>query len=434
MGEATVQNHVSQGAAGSAGQGPPRAARRSPVRAILAPIASLKLTVALLALSIFLVFCGTLAQIGEGNWTAVARYFRTVWTWIPLQIFVNLGQRLGFASLETRVPGHFPFPGGWLIGGVLLLNLLAAHATRFHLTWKRSGILLIHAGLIVLLVGEFVTGIYAVEGHMSILEGRSSDYVEQSRDVELAVVDASDPTHDEVTAVPGAQLRRGGRIRHPALPFDVEVVRYMTNATLTRVGAPPAPSSNPATAGNGLGVLAIERPEVSGTDMEQKVDVAAAYVTLRHPSNGRDLGTWLVSLMLSEQGVAVDDRTYDVSLRFRRSYRPFTLHLKRFTHETYAGTDKPRNFSSLVRLVDPEHGVDREVRIWMNHPLRYEGETFYQADWLRDETGTVDTGTVLQVVRNPGWLLPYVSCALVSGGLLAQFLMSLAAFLRRRRT
>ena len=42
-----------------------------------------------------------------------------------------------------------------------------------------------------------------------------------------------------------------------------------------------------------------------------------------------------------------------------------------------------------------------------------------------------DTLSVLQVVDNPGWLLPYVSCVLVSIGLLVHFALSLRRATRR---
>ena len=66
------------------------------------------------------------------------------------------------------VPLGFPFLGGWSLGVLLLANLLAAHAVRFKLGWRRAGILLIHAGLIVLMMSELVTGLFAVEGNMPI--------------------------------------------------------------------------------------------------------------------------------------------------------------------------------------------------------------------------------------------------------------------------
>ena len=43
-----------------------------------------------------------------------------------------------------------------------------------------------------------------------------------------------------------------------------------------------------------------------------------------------------------------------------------------------------------------------------------------------------ERGTELQVVRNPGWLIPYISCVLVTLGMAVHFGLSLTNFLRRR--
>ena len=388
---------------------------------LLAPFASLRLTVVLFGLAIILVFCGTLAQREEGIWTVLAQYFRSLYVWIPLQIFF---------SHEWSVAGGFPFPGGWLLGGLLLSNLLAAHAVRFKVSWKRSGILLIHAGLIAMMLSEFVTGVWAVEGNMTIDQGGTSNYVENPRVNELAIVDPSDPKTDDVVIVPERMLRRGGVIQHDLLPFDVEVVRYMSNSALLDLqqAGGDAKKENPATAGAGLAEVAVPRPEVSGTDQEQKVDIASAYVTFKKKQTKEVLGTYLISLFLRSQPIVTAGKIYEVSLRPKRTYKPYSLHLIEFRHDKYIGTEKAKNFSSLVRLIDSTRNEDREVKIWMNHPLRHAGETFYQASFLRG-----DSGTVLQVVRNPGWLMPYLSCFMVSGGMLVHFCMHLYEFLRRRR-
>src|SRR5207247_6415899 len=42
-----------------------------------------------------------------------------------------------------------------------------------------------------------------------------------------------------------------------------------------------------------------------------------------------------------------------------------------------------------------------------------------------------DTGTILQVVRNPGWLLPYIACTMVALGLLVYFGAKLVEFLAK---
>ena len=79
-----------------------------------------------------------------------------------------------------------------------------------------------------------------------------------------------------------------------------------------------------------------------------------------------------------DQEVNVDGKVYQIALRFRRDYKPYTVYLNKFTHDKYLGTEVAKDFASNIRLVDPARHVDREVRIWMNHPLRYGGDTFYQ--------------------------------------------------------
>ena len=191
---------------------------------------------------------------------------------------------------------------------------------------------------------------------------------------------------------------------------------------------------NPATEGVGLGMIAQERRETAGTANEQTVDAPACYVKLLDKKTGDSLGTHLLVAVPPQvqdrfsDKVAVDGKTYRVALRFKPSVRPFTLTLKKFRYDRYPLTDKAHNFSSLVRLQDPEYGIDDEILIRMNEPLRHRGETFFQADWNKD----TERGTVLQVVRNPGWRLPYFSCVIVSVGLLLHFGIVLAGFLQKR--
>ena len=66
----------------------------------------------------------------------------------------------------------------------------------------------------------------------------------------------------------------------------------------------------------------------------------------------------------------------------------------------------------------------------MNNPLRYRGETFFQSSYTALPSGKELTG--LQVVRNSGWLIPYVACSITALGLLVHFLGTLSRFLRRR--
>src|SRR5216683_4119842 len=181
------------------------------IRKFLTPLASLRLTAVMFVLAIALVFLGTLAQVDEGIFTVLTRYFRTGIAWIPFQALVRFGQVFLGVSPQAQVAGSFPFPGGWLIGGILLVNLLAAHAVRFKLTWKRTGILMIHSGLVLMMLGELLTGLFAIEGKMPIPENWTVNFVEDHRTLELAVLRHLDDKTDDVVAIPESMLRKKDR-------------------------------------------------------------------------------------------------------------------------------------------------------------------------------------------------------------------------------
>lgn len=413
----------------------PPAARPRPgpadiARKAIKALASLQLTVVLFALSIGLIFFGTVAQMDYGIWTVVDKYF---WSWVvmvPLDLFAKVGIVFFDLPRDTRWDLSFPFPGGKLLGGALLANLIAAHLVRFRVTWKRSGVLLIHSGLILLFVGEFITREYAVEQRMTIDEGGTANFTEDSRNYELAFL-TPDGTEDRVAVIPQRRLvaaaGRGERITHPDLPADVEVLRYMKNSDFKA----PA-DDNPATAGAGRKVVATEAKEEPGVTMKRD-DIPSAYVRLYKKGTDEAIGTYLASYWLTAQGlqdvVKLGDADTTVALRRGRYYKPYSLTLQEFRFDRYIGTSKAKNYSSRVLLTDSERGVEnREVLISMNNPLRYRGETFYQSSF--DER--TEKTTVLQVVENPGWWLPYVSCVVVTVGLLVHFGIYLTQFLVRR--
>jgi ABC-type transport system involved in cytochrome c biogenesis permease subunit len=398
---------------------------------ILTFVASLRLTVILFVFAAVLVFLGTIAQMDLGIWTVLDKYFRSLVVWIPLQLFVRFAQVFLFVSPQVSVPGAFPFPGGWLIGGLLMTNLLAAHLVRFKVSWKRAGILLIHSGLLAMMLGEFITGTFASEGRMDIDENGSSNLVYDARSCEFAVVDTSDRNAEKQIVIPTSILKRGGVIQNELLPFDVEVLRYMPNSRLRN--AKEASDDTPrVTAGDGLVYAAVDVPQVNGLGAD--TDLPSAYVGVRAKSTEQSLGTYLVSTQLAfrrsapAQEVSVDGKRFQIALRFKHHYLPYALYLEEFRFDRYPGTQVAKNFSSRVRLVDPDRNEDREILIRMNEPLRHRGETFYQADWDKETEKT----TVLQVVRNPGDWLPYISCGLVGIGLLVHFGMKLIEFLRLR--
>ena len=248
--------------------------------------ASLRLTVVILVLAMALVFAGTLVEVHIGLYGAQSEFFRSFFVyWQP-------------QHTAWKIP---VFPGGYLIGVLLLINLVAAHSSRFKFSREKIGIWMIHAGLVLLLAGQLFTDMSAVESRMHLRVGETKNY--------------------------------------------------------------------------------------------------------------------------SESG-----RAYELQLRPERFYLPFSLHLLEFRHDVYPGTDIPRNYSSRLLLDRPDTGEHREVLIYMNNPLRCAGLTLYQAGFDSD-----DRGTILQVVKNPGWFSPYLACGLMTTGMVVQFLSHLILFLRKKR-
>ncbi len=372
-------------------------------------LSSLRLTLVCLILLMVLIVACTLAQVQLGTHLAVERYIRALLVWWSPE------------GSALRVP---VFPGGGLVGGILLINLMFAQFRRLELSWRKGGLWIVHIGLALLFIGEFATALFQVESNMAIEEGQTKSYSEDYRRMELAVVDDTDKEFDDERGIPDSLLKSRREISDASLPFQLVVHAYHDNAALTRSrpGSPPSI----VTAGVGGGMSFEPLPPAAG-DNDQNTAVAVVEPVLK---NGTSLGVFLLSNGLgAPQGFIHEGRSWKLALRLRHYQHPFSLTLKDFRHDLYPGTDIPKNFSSLVRLKDPRAGDDRDVLIYMNSPLRHDGLTFYQASF-----GKNDTLSILQVVRNPSWTLPYLSCALVGLGLLWHFALMLRKSLRERST
>jgi hypothetical protein len=370
-------------------------------------LASLQLTIVAMTLLMALVVLCTLAQTELGTLGAVNTYMRSMVVW----------RRPAGSGWALPV-----FPGGALVGLVLVLNLTAALIKRIQINLRKAGLWVVHAGLILLVAGEFVTGAFQVETRMAIEEGQTVNFLESYHEMELAVIDGTDPAHQVVYSIPEPLLKRHAAVNLPGTPLTINIKRYYPNAVLAPLGPGDAPSQ--ATMGVGAGVKINEAPPVT-TDNE--VNNTSAFI---EPLAGnRSYGTWLVSTVLgAPQSFVYEGHSYSLAIRARRYQLPYSVTLKKFSHDVYPGTQIPKNFSSLVHLSNPAKGEERDVLIYMNQPLRYDGKAFYQASF-----GKGDTLSILQVVTNPGWMLPYVSCTIITLGLLAHFCITLFHALKRRQ-
>jgi len=385
--------------------------------------------------------------VDEGLYQAQARYFRQ---WIIL----------GLDMFGKKIP--VILPGGYLIGTMLLANLICAHVHRFQLSKKKIGIMLAHSGVILLLVGQLTTDMLARETQMHLVEGETKSYSESPRNYELIFTTEDGANSELEVAIPDKLLARGGEIKNANLPFTVRVISFWKNSDYPQFRAPMM-QNGPPPATNGVAVNFDFNPaaEVKTTDDKNAptamVEIIGANGALGDwlvsdwtsddvkigefedhyaKQMGADMTTKIVARLIEPQSVFADGKKFTFALRPARVYHPFSVRLLKAAHSTYAGTDIPKDFRSRVQLENPQTGENREVEISMNHPLRYAGLTFYQyqmdAGEAVEQAGETPSST-LQVVRNPAWLTPYLGCALVAAGLVTQFVFHLVGFMAKQK-
>ena len=526
---------------------------RSTVRAVLAPLASLKLTVFLLSLATLVIWIITLEQARADFWTIKNKHFPDLFVYVQFQI---LFPPKWFPQLQ-EIPGGFYMPSGMLILVMMIANLLAAHlirmrvqatgkrlglgiaaivigivfvwavvffapalgghksSTEFYkamwvlmqigmlglmvtsivamflvdshrkvertllgvfaatmlgvlifvfaigdeafighsamrILWqliqstiaalillagcilvfnRKGGMVLIHFGIGMLMVNELYVTMTNVEQRMTLAEGESSSVTQDVRTTELMVLHENDEGKHEIVTIPRDEFLQEKVVSHSTLPFEIERVVYFPNSELEKVFVS---SGNLATRGCGLLKTPRELAVSNGAGANQKVDIAAGYFKLTDKKTGKLIGVH----MLSQESYAarnydqfeIEGETYYLGLRFKTFYKPYTVKLTDVKREVYVGTETAKSYSSDFNLVDHNLGQTSKQRIWMNNPLRYANETFYQSGY--DSIGETEL-SMFQIVKNGGWMIPYVACMIVVVGLVAQFGATLLKFLEK---
>lgn len=306
---------------------------------------------------------------------------------------------------------------------------------------RRAGVVLLHAGIGLMMFYDVLVGVNHIESQMTIIEGETSNFSRDIREVELAVIDRSGQDEDVVTVISQNLLESdGNKVTDPRLPFNLTVVKFYLNSDvrgLRSFGPNETVPENPATDGIGTSVIALPAMNVKGTDTGGRVDLPAVYVKLTSKS-GANIGTYLASAMFDltdntfgkTQTVKVGEKSYDIALRFVRHYYDYSVTLNDVKKVDYKGTSKVKDYSSYITLKSPELELEIDHRIWMNNPMRFAGKTFYQSNYGMAEGGR--EFTTLQVVDNVGWMTPYVSCMIVWVGMMFHFGQTLLRYLGRR--
>ncbi len=367
--------------------------------------------------------------IGWNPKTSVVRW--TIWTVTAILLGIS------FFLIYTNDAFRIPNPGlrivwqltkSLIVSSVLLTGLLL-------LFGNRGGNVLIHLGVGLLMLGQFIFGDAQREERIAIFEGQRTQVAYELDTVELVFIDKSDPEKNHVVAFEHPMLQRssanGKFLSSSELPFEFRVDRWMMNSTREDRKRPAQPSDDDyQLTGVGISEYEFKEQPKSGGAKSQS-NYATAYITLRNKEDKTAMGTYAVSQLLNDDAIMYKSeyekveaagKTWDFGLRFRRNYKPYSVVLEDVVMEEYTGTSKAKDYSSFVKINDAKGDTLQQGRIWMNNPMRYRGETFYQSGYMNGSMNPYGVEqTTLQVVTNAGWLIPYVACVLSGLGMLVHF-------------
>ena len=175
-----------------------------------------KLFVFTLIWMMFLVFIGTLAQKDMGLFAVQERYFSSWIIWFS----------------------YLPTPGGRLTMLIIFINLSFFLCSKTLWNKEKVGILILHLGGLLLMIGGGLTAIFSSEGNIVIVEGSKSNFVEDYYYMELAIINTSDTEYDHFTVFDIQLLKSGKVLKHQDIPFEIDIISYIENCEPVRRDRP----------------------------------------------------------------------------------------------------------------------------------------------------------------------------------------------------
>lgn len=368
-------------------------------------LSSFGLAVVLILLMLLLTFLGTLEQTEHGIFEVQKKYFESAF------LLHDLG------------PLRIPLPGAYLVMSLFFLNLVLGGVVRIRKNWRKPGIIIAHLGILMMLLGGFVTFKFSERGNMLLYAEDQADDFYSAYDW---VMEVSNPGEsDEMLVVDYREFRdlsaTTSRTFHSdELPFDLILSQYSINCQPLPVG--------PIIADQVRGVdgffLEDLRPE-----QQAERNAPGCYVAAVDKTTGETTEGLLWAYANGPLTITNGGSDWTVKLARKRWPVPFVIKLDEFKRELYPGTQIPKSFESHVTKL--QDGTEEKVRIYMNHPLRHEGYTFFQTSWGPSNALPGDPlYTVLEVVRNPSDQWPLYSCIIIGIGLSIHFLQKLVRYLQ----
>lgn len=347
---------------------------------------------------IILLIIGTVSQRWIGLYEAHHTYFSSFVIWA----------------------GPVPLPGGYIILGLLALNLTAKFLFKSEWSWRKSGIILAHLGTLILLIGGLITSIMAEERYMVIPEGGNTPFIYHYTKRNLMIFEGEGDTEREIMRMPYSKIDQWNT---GDLPFKIDLKFACDNCQIIKREDSDDHKEDELYGGMAQFMALTQKPR------EKEPEANLTGFEFNITGSDQDGNYLAFDGMPKAIEITSNDKNYAIIFGKDQSVLPFSITLKDFVKDDYEATSMARGYHSDIVINDGD--LEWETRIEMNKPLRYKGYTFFQSSFDQSENGEL---TILSVVKNSGWLFPYIGTIILGVGLLLHIIITFSNHTYRRRT
>jgi hypothetical protein len=337
---------------------------------------------------IFLLISGTVAQKYLGLYLAQDKYF---------------------SSYIILLYDVIPVPGGYSIMILIALSLFLK-LWRDKWRWSNLGVVMIHLGVLLLLLGSFVTMQTSQEGNMIIEEGETIDYISDYHKLELVIRDISVQNYLAKINFQENELKKGNIIDLKSLNTTLKIKEFCRNCKILYNES--GKDLSKLTIYDMSKLFALKKTSPAKVEEENNSGII---IELTHDNVTEEYS--IFELMPVAQYLKIGKKYYHVKLRHLQTKLPFALQLSKFHKTTYMASHKAKSYQSDIIVKDGKIAWNSVIR--MNQPLRYKGYSFYQSSFVETEN---NKATILAVVQNNGRLYPYIATIIICLGLLLHLL------------
>ena len=260
---------------------------------------------------------------------------------------------------------------------LLLINLLGVIFLHKLFQRKKYASLLLHSAFVVILFGAFLTRYFGIEGGMHIREFQSSStIVTRNEFINLNIFDKN----ENLLETKAFQVNFNPFFK-ASFEKKLKIKDKILNLTL------------------------LEYQNKENQILKMKISFNGKEKELFLSFNYNDENTLPFEL---------GGEIFSLNFTLNELKLPFSIALKDFVLERYAGSNSPSAYSSFVEVIDNNKSF--EYKIFMNNVLDYGGYRFFQSSYDLDEKGTI-----LSVNKDPGKIVTYLGYALLILGFLCVF-------------